>query len=152
MVVQQHHQNIQICTNNLVLKQIIGYVGVNVHLHITYVPGIPYLKNNLQLQHLTKHIHLHICTFIGLYYLKMNQGKNWFHTRNIWCHLLIWWIKTSIMEIEVGASILSSHNVCSVPHIYTFLIWRTWHKLTNVIISYGVYLYPHILSFLICCV
>ena len=46
LVVQQHHQNVQIRSHNLMLKQIIATVGVNVPLHIPYVPDIPYLKKN----------------------------------------------------------------------------------------------------------
>ena len=40
LVVQQHHQNIQICSQNIMLKQILGTVGVNISLHIPDVPAI----------------------------------------------------------------------------------------------------------------
>ena len=52
LVVNQHnqninqlHQNIQMRTHDLVLKQILASVGVNVTLHITNVPGIPSIAN-----------------------------------------------------------------------------------------------------------
>ena len=40
LVVQQHHQNIQIRSQNLMLKQILATAGVNVSLHILGVPDI----------------------------------------------------------------------------------------------------------------
>ena len=40
LVVQQHHQNVQICSQNLMLKQLRATAGVNVSLHIPDVPDI----------------------------------------------------------------------------------------------------------------
>ena len=40
LVVQQHHQNVQICSHNLMLKQLLATSGVNVSLHIPDVPDI----------------------------------------------------------------------------------------------------------------
>ena len=40
LVVQQHHQNVQILSQNLMLKQILATAGVNVSLHIPDVPDI----------------------------------------------------------------------------------------------------------------
>ena len=45
LVVQQHHQNFQIRSHNLMLKQILVTSGVNVPIHIPDVPYIPYLTN-----------------------------------------------------------------------------------------------------------
>ena len=38
LIVQQHHQNVQIRSQNLVLKQILATAGVNVTIHIPDVP------------------------------------------------------------------------------------------------------------------
>ena len=40
LVVQQHHQNIQMRSQNLMLKKILANVGVNVHLHNPDVTNI----------------------------------------------------------------------------------------------------------------
>ena len=40
LVVQQHHQNVQIRSQNLMLKQLLATAGFNVSLHIPYVPDI----------------------------------------------------------------------------------------------------------------
>ena len=40
LVVQQHHQNVQIRSQNIVLKQFLATAGVNVSLHIPDVPDI----------------------------------------------------------------------------------------------------------------
>ena len=40
MVVQQHHQNVQIRGQNIMLKQLLATAGVNVCLHIPDVPDI----------------------------------------------------------------------------------------------------------------
>ena len=40
LIVQQHHQNIPILSQNLMLKQILATAGINVSLHIPYVPDI----------------------------------------------------------------------------------------------------------------
>ena len=45
LVVQQHHQNVQIHSQNLMLKLILVTNGVNVPIHIPDVPYIPYLTN-----------------------------------------------------------------------------------------------------------
>ena len=45
LVVQQHHKNIQIRSQNLMLNLILATVGVNVPLQIPYVPDIPSLTN-----------------------------------------------------------------------------------------------------------
>ena len=43
--VQQHNQNIQICIQNLMLKQILATISDNVPLHIPDVPDIASLTN-----------------------------------------------------------------------------------------------------------
>ena len=58
-------------------------------------------------------------------------------------------MRIKIFEVEL--CYIWTLKFLSVPHILSFLIWRTWHNLTNVIISYGVHSYPHISSFIICC-
>ena len=45
LVVKQHHQNVQIRSQNLMLKQLLATVGVNVSLHIPYVLGISYITD-----------------------------------------------------------------------------------------------------------
>ena len=45
LVVQQHFQNIQICSQNIMLNQILAIVSVNVPLYILYVPYIASLTN-----------------------------------------------------------------------------------------------------------
>ena len=40
LVVQQHHQNVQIRSQNLILKQLLATASVNVSLHIPDVPDI----------------------------------------------------------------------------------------------------------------
>ena len=40
LVVQQHHQNFQIRSQNLMLKQLLATAGVNVSFQIPYVPDI----------------------------------------------------------------------------------------------------------------
>ena len=45
LVVKKHHQNVQICSQNLMLKQILATDGVNVPLHIPDVPDISSLAN-----------------------------------------------------------------------------------------------------------
>ena len=40
LVVKQHHQNVQIRSQNLMLKQLLATAGVNVFLHIPDVPDI----------------------------------------------------------------------------------------------------------------
>ena len=64
MVVQQHHQNVQIRSKNLMLKQILVTSGVNVSLHIPDVTFIPYLINistssTSDIPHPTTFEHLH---------------------------------------------------------------------------------------------
>ena len=44
---------------------------------------------------------------------------------------------------------MNSQNVFEVPYISPFLIWHSWHNCENVIVSRGVYYFPHELSFLI---
>ena len=40
LVVQQHHQNVQIRSQNIMLKQLLATAGINVSLHIPDVPDI----------------------------------------------------------------------------------------------------------------
>ena len=47
----------------------------------------------LQLLHLAWQTHLCMSTSIGIFYGKRKEITNWFHTRNIWCHLLQLWIQ-----------------------------------------------------------
>ena len=67
LVVQVHHQNVQISSQNLMLKQILVTSGVNVPLHIPYVPYIPYLTNTFtsityDMPHppTFEHLHMHL--------------------------------------------------------------------------------------------
>ena len=45
LVGKQHHQNVHIRSQNLMLKKILVTAGVNVPLHIPDVPDIPSLTN-----------------------------------------------------------------------------------------------------------
>ena len=45
LVAQQHHQNVQSFSQNLMLKQILATSGVNAPIHIPYVPDISSLTN-----------------------------------------------------------------------------------------------------------
>ena len=45
LVTQQHHQNIQMRSQNIMLNKIIATVGVNLPLHIPDVPDISSLTN-----------------------------------------------------------------------------------------------------------
>ena len=45
LVAQQHHQNIQICSQNIMLKQLLGTVGVNISLQIPDVPAISFVTD-----------------------------------------------------------------------------------------------------------
>ena len=45
LVVEQHRQNVQICSQNLMLRQILASAGVNVPIHIPDVPDISSLTN-----------------------------------------------------------------------------------------------------------
>ena len=45
LIVQQHNQNIQMRSQNLMLKHILATVGVNALLHNPYVSDIAYLTN-----------------------------------------------------------------------------------------------------------
>ena len=93
LIVQQHHQNIQMRSKNITLNQILATVGVNVPLHIPYVPGIASLTKISTTSTFEKHIHLHMITFIGICYLKRKKRKNWFQRGNILFHLLYLWIQ-----------------------------------------------------------
>ena len=75
LVVQQHHQNIQICSQNIVLKQILAYAGFNVHLHIPCVPDIAsftniYTESTYNVTHPPTYEHLHRPL------LSQKEGKN----------------------------------------------------------------------------
>ena len=45
LVVQQHHQNVQIHSQNIMLKQILATAGVNVSIHIIDVPDTSSVTN-----------------------------------------------------------------------------------------------------------
>ena len=45
LVVQQHHQNVQMRSHNIMLNQFLAAVGVNVPLHIPDVPDVASLIN-----------------------------------------------------------------------------------------------------------
>ena len=81
------------------------------------------------------HIIYHICYPIG-----------WYLNRTL---LIFMYLDTRQNNWSSTALFMKSHNVCSVPHISSFLIWHTWHNWTNVILSYGVYPFPHEFIFLI---
>ena len=75
LVVQQHHQNVHICSQNLMLKKILATDGVNAPLHITDVPDIPYLtkiptSSTSDMPHppTFEHLHRHL--------LPKKDGKN----------------------------------------------------------------------------
>ena len=64
LIVQQHNQNIQMRSQNLMLKQILANVGVNVPLHIPDVPDISSLTNistnsTFDITHPPTYEHLH---------------------------------------------------------------------------------------------
>ena len=75
LAVQVHHQNVQISSQNLMLKQILVTSGVNVPIHIPDVPYIPYLTNistssTSDITHppIFEHLHGHL--------LHKNDGNN----------------------------------------------------------------------------
>ena len=83
LVVQQHHQNIQMLSHNLMLKKILANVSVNVPRQIPDVTDIVYLTkfsttSTSDITHPPTYEHLH------RHLLPEKEGnKNWFHTRNI---------------------------------------------------------------------
>ena len=81
--VQQHHQNIQIRSQNIMLKKIPATVGVNAPLQIPYVPDIASITNSYtnstsNITHPPKYERLH-----RNWLPEKELNKNWFHTRNI---------------------------------------------------------------------
>ena len=75
LVVQQHHQNVHIRSQNLMLKQILATAGVNFSLHIPDVTDISYLTNistssTSDMPHPPKFEHLHMNL------LTKKDGKN----------------------------------------------------------------------------
>ena len=75
LVVQHHHQNVQACSQNLMLKQILATANVNVPIHIPDVPDIPSLtkistssKSDMPHPPTLEHLHRHL--------LPKNDGKN----------------------------------------------------------------------------
>ena len=83
MVVHQHHQNIQIISQNIMLNQIISSVDINVPLHIQDVPDILSRTNisttsTSNITHPPKYERLH-----RNWLPEKELNKNWFHTRNI---------------------------------------------------------------------
>ena len=83
LVVYQHHQNVQIRSQNIMLKQILATVGVNVPLQILDVPDIPYLTNisttstsDMPNPPTYEQLHRHLQP-------KNMKRTNWFHTRKI---------------------------------------------------------------------
>ena len=64
MVVQQHHQNIQMRGQNLMLKKIIATVDVNFHLHnpdVTYIASLTNISTTLRsdIKNSPTHEHFH---------------------------------------------------------------------------------------------
>ena len=53
LIVEQHHQNIQMRNQNIMLKQILANVSVNDPVHIPDVPDVASLENFLQIHYLT---------------------------------------------------------------------------------------------------
>ena len=75
LVVHQHHQKNQMCSHNLVLKQILATVGVNVPLHIPDIPDIESLTNisttsKSDITHPPTYEHFH------RHFLPETEGKN----------------------------------------------------------------------------
>ena len=75
LVVQKHHQNVQIRSQNIMLKQILYTFSVNVTLHIPDIPDIAYLTNististsNMPRPPTYEHLHMHL--------LPKKDGKN----------------------------------------------------------------------------
>ena len=67
LIVQQHHQNIQMQTQKLMSKKILATIGVNIPLHIPDVTDIAYLTiisttstSNITHPHTYEHIHRHL--------------------------------------------------------------------------------------------
>ena len=83
LVVQQHHQNVQIRSQDIMLKQILDTFIVNVTLHIPDVPDIASLTNististsNMPRPPTYEHIRMHLLP-------KKDGRTNWFHTIKI---------------------------------------------------------------------
>ena len=75
MVVHQHNQNVQICSQNILLKQILATVGVNVPLYIPDGPDIASPANisttsTSDIPHPPTYEHLH------RHFLPKKDGKN----------------------------------------------------------------------------
>ena len=81
LIVQHNHQNIQIRSQNLMLKKILATAGVNFPLHITDVPDTASLtkistNSTSDITHPPTYKHLHR-NFLP----KKKETTNWFHTR-----------------------------------------------------------------------
>ena len=75
LVLQQHHQNVKIRSQNVMLKQILATDGVNVPINIPYVTNIPLIKNisttsTSDMPHPPTYEHLH------RHFLPKKDGKN----------------------------------------------------------------------------
>ena len=67
LVVKQQHENIQMRSQNIMLRKILAYVGVNVSVNIPHVPDIASITNiyttstsNITHPHTYEHIHRHL--------------------------------------------------------------------------------------------
>ena len=83
LAIQQRHQNIQMRNQNVMLKQVLSSVGVNVSLHVTDVPDIASLTNiyttstyNITNPPTYERFYRHLLPEKG-------KKKIFFHTRNI---------------------------------------------------------------------
>ena len=75
LVVQQHHQNVQIRIHNLMLKQLLATGDVNVSLHI---PDVPYISSLTDISTSSTSEMPHSLTFEHLHrhLLPTKYGKN----------------------------------------------------------------------------
>ena len=83
LIVQQHNQNIQMRSQNIMLKQIIASVGVNVPLHIPDVPDIASIKN-ISTNSTSNVTYTTTYERLNRHFLPEKElKKKWFHSRNI---------------------------------------------------------------------
>ena len=83
LVVQHHHQNFQIRSQNLMLKQLLATSGVNVSLHILYVPDISSITD-ISTSSTSEMPHPPTFEQFPRHLLpKKDGGTNWQDTRNI---------------------------------------------------------------------
>ena len=105
LVEQQHHQNIQMRSQNLILRKILVSVSVNVPIHIPDVPDISSLTKVTTTS--TSNItHSPVCDFLHSHLVPANEEKKiWFHTQIFDVAYFSFEFKSSIRETKNNANI-----------------------------------------------